>query len=31
MAKLNMVKALNLALMQEMERDPDVQIGRAHV
>jgi len=26
MAKLNMVKALNLALRQEMERDPDVVI-----
>jgi pyruvate dehydrogenase E1 component beta subunit len=26
MAKLNMVKALNLALLQEMERDPDVLI-----
>src|SRR5438132_1769136 len=26
MAKLNMVKALNLALMQEMERDPDVLV-----
>jgi pyruvate dehydrogenase E1 component beta subunit len=26
MAKLNMVKALNLALLQEMERDPDVII-----
>jgi pyruvate dehydrogenase E1 component beta subunit len=26
MAKLNMVKALNLALMQEMERDPDIVI-----
>jgi pyruvate dehydrogenase E1 component beta subunit len=26
MAKLNMVKALNLALRQEMERDPDVLI-----
>ena len=26
MAKLNMVKALNLALWQEMERDPDVLI-----
>jgi len=26
MAKLNMVKALNLALLQEMERDPDVLV-----
>jgi pyruvate dehydrogenase E1 component beta subunit len=26
MAKLNMVKALNLALLEEMERDPDVVI-----
>jgi pyruvate dehydrogenase E1 component beta subunit len=26
MAKLNMVKALNLALLEEMERDPDVLI-----
>ena len=26
MAKLNMVKALNLALFQEMERDPDVLV-----
>jgi pyruvate dehydrogenase E1 component beta subunit len=26
MAKLNMVKALNLALLQEMDRDPDVLI-----
>ena len=26
MAKLNMVKALNLALHQEMERDPDVLV-----
>ena len=26
MARLNMVKALNLALMQEMERDPDIVI-----
>lgn len=26
MARLNMVKALNLALLQEMERDPDVLI-----
>ena len=26
MAKLNMVKALNLALLQEMERDDDVLI-----
>ena len=26
MAKLNMVKALNLALMQEMERDDDVLV-----
>src|SRR5258708_25822025 len=26
MAKLNMVKALSLALMQEMERDPDVLV-----
>jgi len=25
-AKLNMVKALNLALLQEMERDPDVLV-----
>ncbi len=26
MTKLNMVKALNLALLQEMERDPDVLV-----
>ena len=26
MAKLNMVKALNLALREEMERDPDVLV-----
>ena len=26
MAKLNMVKALNLALLEEMERDPDVLV-----
>ena len=26
MAKLNLVKALNLALLQEMERDEDVLI-----
>ena len=26
MAKLNMVKALNLALLEEMERDPDIVI-----
>ena len=26
MTKLNMVKALNVALQQEMERDPDVLI-----
>ena len=26
MAKLNMVKALNLALHEEMERDPDVLV-----
>ena len=26
MTKLNMVKALNWALLQEMERDPDVLI-----
>ena len=26
MSKLNMVKALNLALQQEMERDPDVLV-----
>ena len=26
MAKLNMVKALNLALLQEMERDDDIVI-----
>ena len=26
MTKLNMVKALNLALLQEMDRDPDVII-----
>ena len=31
MTKLNMVKALNVALQQEMERDPDVLHGMVPV